>query len=197
MFSTPRRPLTPSITTVEREPDFSHLEGDLRPGERLSRRDSFEHELRQAKALAEETKHSTIPAHAENIAVAISTVQHQDRERSRDRSRVRDNEPVRDKVQAAADQAYRESRLARRLEEDDIRSRSASPDRSVVEKWDETEEQPVVRIVTLPRWTASLTRAHMTLPTPMSGLTMSSCRAISSNTRLPLPSMAIQPLVIG
>ncbi|KAH8884452.1 hypothetical protein GQ53DRAFT_770818 [Thozetella sp. PMI_491] len=142
VYATPRRPLTPSVTTVEREPNFSRLESDPHPMERLSRRDSYEYELKHAKALAEETQHSTIAAHPENIAVAIAAVQEQDR--VRERSRVRAKEPVRDSVQEAADAVYRESRLAKRLEEDQIRSRSASPNPS------EQDDEPVVRIVTPP-----------------------------------------------
>ena len=57
---------------------------------------------------------------------------------------------MRDPVQEEADRAYRERRMQARMAEKETRSRNSSPDRSVIEKWDEEVEEPFVSIVTPP-----------------------------------------------
>ena len=150
--SPPERSITPLIYTVESVPDW--VRAAAQPAEereeRLSRKCSFEREVRDARSIVEETNHSTIPADPVVIAAAISAV---DRDRSRSRSREprrgRDREPVRDPIQEEANRVYREKKIADRIAEDEVRSRSASPSPSVVDKYDEDDE-PVVRIVTPP-----------------------------------------------
>ncbi|KAK3940090.1 hypothetical protein QBC46DRAFT_314531, partial [Diplogelasinospora grovesii] len=152
--ATPTRPLTPQVFTVDREPKFDdddHEHEGLKPDEedeRRSRRDSFEDELRRARSVMDETTHSTISAKPEVIATAVSVVQAEEREYGKHRGR--DPEPVRDPVLEEANRHYREKMIARKIAEEQIRSRSASPEPSVVEKWNDVEEEPVVRIVTPP-----------------------------------------------
>ncbi|VBB72184.1 Putative protein of unknown function [Podospora comata] len=148
------RPLTPAILTVE--PDWDRLEpepeGEVR--ERLSRRESYELEIARAQKIVEETNKSTIPADPATIAAAIAVVEssENDRERSRSRapSRGRDREPVRDPVQEEANRVYRERKIAERIAGEESRSRSVSPSPSIMDKYEDNGEDPVVRIVTPP-----------------------------------------------
>lgn len=152
-YSPPERSRTPHIETVERAPAWAQLEAEPNEEQRLSRRDSFENELRQAQAIVDETNHPTIPAEAGVVAAAVSVVQGRGaRSRSRScdpRGRGRDREPVRDPVQEEANRYYREKKMADKIAEDEARSRSASPSPSVVDKYEETED-PIIRIVTPP-----------------------------------------------
>ncbi|KAF5582626.1 hypothetical protein FPCIR_9475 [Fusarium pseudocircinatum] len=180
--TTPGRPLTPNVVTIEREPNFD----DSPPGSsaadaRLSRRDSFEiermvdeyrrethdppqrrdtqagHEFeedeRKAKSILDEAKHATIPVAAAAIASAVAVEHERSQEhghhrqsngRSQDGSRGR-----KDTVQEEADRFYREACIARKIASDELRSRSASPERSVVDKWQEDKNDPFT-IVTPP-----------------------------------------------
>ncbi|KAH8815280.1 hypothetical protein F5884DRAFT_172511 [Xylogone sp. PMI_703] len=66
-----------------------------------------------------------------------------------------DSESTKEDIESArildeADKAYREIVMARKIASSVIRSRSSSPDRSVVSKYKEKEEEEVVRIVTPP-----------------------------------------------
>ncbi|KAJ4297179.1 hypothetical protein N0V88_004097 [Collariella sp. IMI 366227] len=162
MFTTPSQSIAPVIRTAEPPPksirpiirtaepswarDEAKEEGE---DERLSRRCSFEREVRDAQAIVNETNHSTIPAEPGVIAAAIAVEQQRSRSRSREPRRGRDREPVRDLVQEAANQYYREKKIAERIAEDEIRSRSPSPSPSVVDKYSDIDD-PVVRIVTPP-----------------------------------------------
>ncbi len=141
-YGTPTQPLTPVIMTVDREPDFSKFESYV-PYERLSRKDSFERELQDAQNAYKAAEQATVPvskaAFAAAAAVEIAERRHKrspERDaRSRDHSQdsssaTRPKDPVLDD----ADRAYREARLARRIREQEERSRSNSPD-SVVDKW--------------------------------------------------------------
>ncbi|KAH8839034.1 hypothetical protein MCOR27_010409 [Pyricularia oryzae] len=166
MSQTPIRPLTPMITTVEREPDFSKFNArgydqprgppvDA-PSERLSRLDSFERDVNDvndldSKDAREAAELSTDPLPETVIAAAAAVLaRHGHRGKG-----VRKSEPQpkrsrseeRDAVQEEADRHYRQSVLARKIAEDQIRSRSASPDKSPVDGHD---EDPVIRIVTPP-----------------------------------------------
>ncbi|TLD27036.1 hypothetical protein PspLS_04868 [Pyricularia sp. CBS 133598] len=166
MNQIPIRPLTPMITTVEREPDFSKF--DARgydqprgppvdaPSERLSRLDSFEREVHDVNELdskdaREATEHSTDPLPAAAIAAAAAVLaRHGNRGKGMRKSEPqpkRSRSEERDAVQEEADRHYRQSVLARKIAEDQIRSRSASPDNSPVDGHD---EDPVIRIVTPP-----------------------------------------------
>ena len=61
-------------------------------------------------------------------------------------------EPERDPIQEEADRAYREIVMARKIASQVIRSRTPSPNRSIVDKYDlkEEEEEEIIRIVTPP-----------------------------------------------
>ena len=152
--TTPKRPLTPMVFKVVREPKFADDDDEeghhavpetrsLVAGEqRLSRRDSFEIEVAESERRREKVERSASSAEPPAISQDASPVEHHTREK----------EPVRDPVQEAADQHYREKRMARKMKEEEIRSRSVSPDPSVVGKWAD-EEEPVTRIVTPPEMT--------------------------------------------
>jgi hypothetical protein len=151
-LGSPKRSITPVIHTVEREPDWAR-EVPSRLGEReerLSRRCSFEREIQEAQAAAGETNGATASAGDGETPAAI-VVPGEDRARSRSREppRGRDPEPVRDVVQDEANRHYREKRMAERVAEEEIRSRTPSPSRSVIDKYEDNED-PVGRIVTPP-----------------------------------------------
>ncbi|KAF4627635.1 hypothetical protein G7Y89_g10517 [Cudoniella acicularis] len=61
-----------------------------------------------------------------------------------------EKENVRDPVQEEADRAYREIIMARRIASRITRSRSPSSERSIVDKYNEREPEPVMRIFTPP-----------------------------------------------
>ncbi|PQK11074.1 hypothetical protein BB8028_0002g13920 [Beauveria bassiana] len=154
------RPLTPNIVTIDREPNFDDYEPylPLEPSEsRLSRKDSFEIQERpqdfqvhpkrydhgihvyeegehEASSIYDQAKHATIPVAAAAVASAIAVETERSRERrrgqydeegSRDRGSWR-----RDTVQEEADKYYRESVIARKIEEEQIRSRTPEDDAS-------------------------------------------------------------------
>ncbi|KAK8033023.1 involucrin repeat protein [Apiospora marii] len=157
--ATPNRPLTPNVVFVEREPDFSKLElteADTRPRERLSRRDSYERELERAKEIYEETKRATAPIQASGMAAAMAAVEEERRGRnprrggdSTSRTRSRHDTPPRDAILEAADRYYRQQVIAQQTIQD--HSREATPERSVVDKWqDEPEEPKIIEIVAPP-----------------------------------------------
>ncbi|KAF0638989.1 hypothetical protein FPSE5266_20237, partial [Fusarium pseudograminearum] len=180
--TTPGRPLTPNVVTIEREPNFDDSPPrDSAVDARLSRRDSFEiqrmvenyhresqgasqrrdprngHEYEEeehkARSILDEAKHATIPVAAAAIASAVAVENERSQERrkathsedsSRDTSRRR-----KDAVQEEADRYYRETNIARKIASDEMRSRSASPERSVVDKWQENKNESFT-IVTPP-----------------------------------------------
>ena len=123
------------------------------------RRNTYEEEEKAAKDIYEETKHSTIPAAAGVIAaaVAVETIKSRSRSRSRNRYDERSNGDRRermrdvDEVQERANRAYRESVIARKIAEDEIRSRSQTPDRSVVDRYKE-DAQDETKIVSPPQY---------------------------------------------
>ncbi|KAJ9149133.1 Involucrin repeat protein [Coniochaeta hoffmannii] len=135
-FATPARPLTPAVMTVEREPKW---DDDVESRERMSRKDSYEQEQAQVRAVLDETEHSTIPAHPEVIAAVIAAAN------DKDRRRTREAEPTRDPIEEA-NRWYRLKKEAEREEE----CRSRSPEPSVLEKYQHEGEEPVMRIVTPP-----------------------------------------------
>ncbi|KAK6068174.1 hypothetical protein SCUP234_11256 [Seiridium cupressi] len=151
-FATPQRPLTPNVFTVDREPDFSKFDDDFKPPERMSRRDSYERELMDTEAIYDSTRNATVPIAAGAIAAATAAIGMEERRgRSRSRggdetSRVRqDNHDV---VQDVANILYRRDLLARQAAEE--RSRSTSPDHSVLDKWKEDPETTAPEIITPP-----------------------------------------------
>ena len=180
--TTPGRPLTPNVVTIEREPNFDDSPPrDLSVDARLSRRDSFEiqrmvedyhresqgasqrrdprngHEYEEeehkARSILDEAKHATIPVAAAAVASAVAVENERSQERrkrrysddsSQDTSRSR-----KDAVQEEADRYYRETNIARKIASDEMRSRSASPERSVIDKWQESKDESFT-IVTPP-----------------------------------------------
>ncbi|RXG49645.1 hypothetical protein VDGE_08720 [Verticillium dahliae] len=120
-------------------------------------RHAYEEEEHAARSIYEEAKHATGPVAVAAFASAIAIEQQRSRERHRDdydddgsRRRTRAD---RDVVQEEADRYYRESVIARKIAEDDLRSRSASPhDKSIVDKWQEDKEPATkeIAIVTPP-----------------------------------------------
>ncbi|KAI0135407.1 hypothetical protein F4814DRAFT_444228 [Daldinia grandis] len=148
-YTTPKRPLTPNVITVDREPNFA--------SERLSRRDSYERELRDAREIYQTAEHATVPISGVAFAAATAAVLAEDR-RGRNRSRGgdassrnrsrRDESPKREKdaVQEDADRYYREAELARRIRDAEIRD--AEP--SVVGKWKQDQQPVIVDVVSPP-----------------------------------------------
>ena len=138
------------------------------------RRDSRDRTFHNAEEIYQETEHSTAPIEAAAISAAIAAVTAEDRresrsERRRDERRSgrrdyddyddashkrevpRDSKETRDPIQEEADRAYREIIMARKIASQVIRSRSPSPDPSVVHKYDDdNQEEEVIRIVTPP-----------------------------------------------
>ncbi|KAK8083282.1 hypothetical protein PG996_002063 [Apiospora saccharicola] len=154
--ATPNRPLTPNVVFVEREPDFSKFElteADTTPRERQSRRDSYERELERAKEIYKETKQVTAPIEVAGMAAAMAAVEEERRgrnpRRSTSRNRSRHDTPPRDAILEAADRYYRQQVIAQQTVQDHVRE--ATPERSVVDKWqDEPEEPNIIEIVAPP-----------------------------------------------
>ncbi|KAJ3517543.1 hypothetical protein NM208_g14688 [Fusarium decemcellulare] len=173
--TTPKRPLTPNVVTIEREPTFDDSPPRTSAADaRLSRRDSFEiermveeyrngtrdvsqyqdprsgheyeEEEHEAKSILDKAKHATIPVAAAAVAAAVAVEHERSKER---RSKDGSSRPRRDAVQEEADRYYRESRIAQKIASDEMRSRSASPERSVIDKWQDDKNEAIT-IVTPP-----------------------------------------------
>ncbi|KAK5663277.1 hypothetical protein OQA88_3704 [Cercophora sp. LCS_1] len=135
--ATPARPLTPAVITAE--PKIVEEETDDELSRRDSRLDKFEkHQRIAAVRAASKSDSPDTPIEIRSVSPAPEP------------DRKRDSEPVRDTVQEEANRAYRQQKMAAKQVEEEIRSRSASPEPSVVGKWNEDVEEPVVRIVTPP-----------------------------------------------
>lgn len=174
--ATPKRPLTPNVVTIEREPNFDDSP-PRSPDARLSRRDSFEiermveeyrrgtqdvmqfqdprsghgyeEEEHEAKSILDEAKHATIPVAAVAVASAVAVERgRQSSKHAKDSSRDSSRQE-RDTVQEEADRYYRETNIARKIASEEMRSRSASPERSVIDKWQDDKCEPIT-IVTPP-----------------------------------------------
>ncbi|KAF4636378.1 hypothetical protein G7Y89_g1708 [Cudoniella acicularis] len=164
----------PSSSKVDYRKDYSEYD-DRETRYREEYRDQG---LRDAEVISKETEHSTTSNAAAAIsgAVAVVTAQsiresksekrraerrngrtsdYEDRDHDRDydyssRGREPVKEEKRDPVQEEADRAYREIVMARKIASQ-IRSRSNSPDGSVVDKYEHRdEEEEVPEIVTPP-----------------------------------------------
>ncbi|KAK0731709.1 hypothetical protein B0H67DRAFT_606340, partial [Lasiosphaeris hirsuta] len=131
-------PAPKAVPEPKHEPDI-YVDDNAPRG----RRDLYDAALRLAQAQANNTTRSTPPGESDEHGTVAAV--DNDKE-----PRPRDSEPVRDTVQEDADRMYREMKLERQNAEQEIRSRSASPEPSVVGKWNEEVEDPVVRIVTPP-----------------------------------------------
>ncbi|KAJ6445852.1 involucrin repeat protein [Purpureocillium lavendulum] len=128
------------------------------------RRNTYEEEEKTAKSVYEETKHSTAAVAAGAIAAAVAAETMRSRSRSRSRSRTRWDERsggdargrkgAVDSVQEEANRAYREAAIARKIAEDEIRSRSQTPDRSVMDRYKD-DDKDEAKIVTPPQYQES------------------------------------------
>ncbi|KAK1752426.1 hypothetical protein QBC47DRAFT_57529 [Echria macrotheca] len=140
--TTPQRPLTPAVVTAE--PKFEEeddSEDDI--AKRKSRRDAYEEARRRARIRAgQDPDAPDTPDSPVNVRDGLPSSDEPDRKR--------EAEPVRDPIQEEADRIYRAKKMEAKIVEEEIRSRSASPEPSVVGKWNEEVEEPVVRIVTPP-----------------------------------------------
>ncbi|KAM7223248.1 hypothetical protein V8F06_001461, partial [Rhypophila decipiens] len=142
-YATPKRVMTPpdvdktrgeaehkpEVILVDREPDFSRPED--RGRERLSRRDEFEQEQRRGSSRQGSRNRSP------SCRPEIVTAEPRDFDEPAERSRKRDSEPVPDPIQEEANRRYREEVKER------MRSRSASPSGSVVDKYQDDSVTPV------------------------------------------------------
>ncbi|XP_044724798.1 involucrin repeat protein [Hirsutella rhossiliensis] len=172
------RPLTPTVVTVDREPDFdSWSPKSPKPELRLSRRDSFDidHMVedkekgdrgrprsdrsfdpgeQEAKEIYDEARHATVPIAVAAVASAIAIERAQSRERRR-RENSNGVSPERqdgpgDAVQEQANRYYREVELARKIAGGQVRSHSQESERSVVDIWDKNDAVDEPTIVTPP-----------------------------------------------
>ncbi|ODA81816.1 hypothetical protein RJ55_00321 [Drechmeria coniospora] len=114
------------------------------------RRYSYEEEEHEAKGLYDEIRQSTIPVGVAAVASAIAVEAARSRERRRDQysdDGSREHYESVDVVQEEANRRFREAAIARKIAEDEVRSRSHSPDRSVLDKYsgdDATNESAIV-----------------------------------------------------
>ncbi|RYP45704.1 hypothetical protein DL768_008003 [Monosporascus sp. mg162] len=154
-FGTPKRPLTPNVVTVDREPDFSRLQlsDNFEPSGRLSRRDEYERELRDAQKAYESAQHATASIDAAAMTASVPAVMAgtpSDRDSPRRQRDPVEEEADRDVVQEAANRYYREREFVRKIKTDERQTRSRSPERSVVDKWKRQSEPEIIEIVEPP-----------------------------------------------
>ncbi|KAI1466732.1 uncharacterized protein F4812DRAFT_64046 [Daldinia caldariorum] len=135
-YTTSKRPLTPNVITVDREPNFSSPEDHSSP-ERLSRRDSYERQLHDAVEIYEAAEHATAPVSEVAFAAAAATVMAEDR---------RGHSHEKDVVQENANRYYREVELARKIKDAETRDAGTS----VVGKWKEDQQPTIVDVVSPP-----------------------------------------------
>ncbi|GKU13294.1 unnamed protein product [Fusarium langsethiae] len=135
------------VEDYHRESQGAPQRGDPRNGH------EYEEEEHKARSILDEAKHATIPVAAAAVASAVAV----ENERSEERRKARHSEDNsrdtsrshKDAVQEEADRYYRETNIARKIASDEMRSRSASPERSVVDKWQENRSESFT-IVTPP-----------------------------------------------
>ncbi|ROW11614.1 hypothetical protein VMCG_01432 [Cytospora schulzeri] len=138
----PLRPSSPFIIDVTPAPS-----PDPDEMERKSRRDSFEDEMRHdARHIYDESTKSTAPIPALDMAAAIAATEHYHPHDEPERGRT--NAKQRDAIQEEADRYYHARRMAER--EVRSRSRSHSPEPSVVGKYGQDQGAEIPRIVTPP-----------------------------------------------
>jgi len=131
-YQTPKRPLTPNVVSVDREPDFSKpINMNLFPTERLSRKDSYERDVRAAQEAHEARYGSSKPINAAVVAAAVTASAVAGRQRRNTGGGDREVDPIQEQV----DRQWREQEKSRKAQEEERRSRSNSPDPSVVDQW--------------------------------------------------------------
>ncbi|EHL03402.1 hypothetical protein M7I_0625 [Glarea lozoyensis 74030] len=160
----------PQVVTVERVPDFSRDYSEYDDRDKGYRGSVNDHGLHDAEAAYREAQHSTAPIAATAIGAAAAIVASEAyRERSEKRRNerrsaqpsdysdreyeTRGREPAKehDPIQEEADRAYREIVMARKIASEVIRSRSASPNGSVVDKYRHEDEPEQPQISTPPQ----------------------------------------------
>lgn len=178
----PDRPLTPNIIdALDEEPNFTSDEDNNKmpvpSGSRLSRKDSFEIEREaeerssrsdpKGKGKAREyddDRHDSFYDDVKRAAVPIAAGAAVAAIAASAGSRKRDKSPngsyrKRDTVQEEADRYYREANQARKEEEEHIRS--ATPDRSVINKFEGDDgAQDDIKIVTPPEMENHVTNRY-------------------------------------
>ena len=107
---------------------------DERRGERRSDYDDYDYKPREKESKRDSKDYDDYDRKS------------RDKESAPESKRERERDPV----QEDADRAYREIVMARKIASQVIRSRSPSPNRSVIDKYEDKEEEEVVRIVTPP-----------------------------------------------
>ncbi|KAA8576876.1 hypothetical protein EYC84_006918 [Monilinia fructicola] len=150
-----------SVSRSESRTEFSEKD------DREQRHEDEVRVLRDAERIYEETEHSTAPIEAAAIAAAAAAIVkdgfRESRSAKRRGERRSDSEdPPKDSdstnapekshedVMAEADRAYREIVMARKVAAEVRRSRTPSPERSVINKYEEEPEEEPPRIVTPP-----------------------------------------------
>ncbi|ESZ97485.1 hypothetical protein SBOR_2174 [Sclerotinia borealis F-4128] len=174
----PKEESVPSVVTVEREPDFTRKRSSsikepssvARSEPRIDVSDKDDKEkryrdsaraLHDAEMIYEETEHSTAPIAAAAIAAAAAAVAREGLRESRSAKRrgERQSDPENSTkapekshgdVMEEADRAYREIVMARKVAAEVRRSRTPSPERSVINKYEEESEEEAPHIVTPP-----------------------------------------------
>lgn len=120
---------------------------DPRPGH------DYEERQHEAMNIYEETKNSTAPIAAVAMASAVAVEMGRSRGRRHDEysdDGSRDRKTPRDPVQEDADRYYREMVVAHRIAADEERSRSQTPDRSILNKYEKEDPEESYNIVTPP-----------------------------------------------
>ncbi|KAJ8069944.1 hypothetical protein OCU04_000350 [Sclerotinia nivalis] len=167
----------PSVVTIAREPDFNSKRSssikDPSPVSRseppidVSDEDDTEQQRRDNLRALHDAEHSTAPIEAAAIVAAAAVVVRESSRGSRSSKRRderrTDSEDVpkdddstngpeksHDEVMAEADRAYREIVMARKVAAEVRRSRTPSPERSVMDKYEEEPEEEPPRIDTPP-----------------------------------------------
>ncbi|KJZ77880.1 hypothetical protein HIM_02517 [Hirsutella minnesotensis 3608] len=169
----PARPLTPTVVTVDREPNFDNWSPTYSRDMRMSRKDShdierlvedkhlqdrnaaeWEQEAHEVNEAHDEARHSTAPIAAAAMASAIAFERVLSRQRRRqqysdDGSQERQS-AAEDAVQEEANRYYREVTLARKIVEEEEQADVHKDDRSVMDKWSDDGAAQTVTIVTPP-----------------------------------------------
>ncbi|APA06664.1 hypothetical protein sscle_02g014340 [Sclerotinia sclerotiorum 1980 UF-70] len=167
----------PSVVTIAREPDFSSkrsssikdtsLVSRSDPPIDVSDEDDREQQRRDHDKALHDAEHSTAPIEAAAILAAATVIVSESSRESKSSKRrgerrtdsedvakdevsTDDTEKSRDEVMEEADRAYREIVMARKVAAEVRRSRTPSPERSIMDKYEEEPEEEPPRIVTPP-----------------------------------------------
>ncbi|KAG0650997.1 hypothetical protein D0Z07_2529 [Hyphodiscus hymeniophilus] len=123
---------------------------DERRGERRSDYDDYENKPREKESKKDSNDYDDHNYRDRNSTRDPKDYDDYDRQPRDRESKEAKRETERDPIQEEADRAYREIVMARKIASQVIRSRAPSPNRSVVDKYEEKDEEEVIRIVTPP-----------------------------------------------